>query len=187
MNRTAVAALLAALWLVAPAASRAQDAPPMFSHAVIVASGGLLLPAGEEGEELDIGPHAGLCLLYEASNGLVVGLEGIYSHSNDPLRTSITSLGLNGRLSPAPEYHTAFLQLGAGAYRVAYDPSDPNLIAPESKLRPGGSFGFGFEFFRWGKFSLGATGTYHGIVISRSDALAFITAGATLTWRPGDL
>jgi hypothetical protein len=187
LSRTFAAALLVSLGLVLPAVSRAQDAPPMFSHAVFVATGGVLIPAGEEGEELDFGPHAGLCLLYEASNGLVTGLEGTYSRSNDAFRTSITSLGFNARLSPAPEYHTAFLQLGVGAYRVSYDPSDPNLVAPESKFHPGGSFGFGFEFFRWGKFALGANGTYHGIVISRSDALAFIAAGATLTWRPGEL
>jgi hypothetical protein len=186
LNRAA-AAVVVMLLATLPVASRAQDTPAMFSHAVIVGSGGALLPAGEEGEELDLGPHAGLLLLYETSYGLVIGLEGNYSRSDDPLRTSIALVGVNGRLSPAPEYHTAFLQLGVGAYRVTYDPSDPNLVAPESKFHPGGSFGFGFEFFQWGKFSLGATGAYHGIIINRSDALAFIAAGATLTWRPGQL
>ena len=184
MRRAIAASMALAILIMAsrPSPAAAQGEGFLSSTAFILSGGGLI----PQGIELDPGTHLGLAAVYETSFGISVGPEGTMSRSNDPLRIRITSLGLQARISPQPDYHVGFLMVGMGVYSVTYHPG-PGVVAPESKVRPGGSFGVGFEFFRWGNVSLGGSGTYHGLIINRGDKVAFVAASATLTWRPGRL
>ena len=179
--RLAIAASLAlAILILAARPSAAEGGEGFLSSTAFVVTGGLLIP---QGVELDPGTHLGLAALYETGYGITLGAEATLSHSNDPVHIRITSIGLHARISPEPDYHTAFLMVGAGVYTVTYHPG-LGETAPEDKVRPGGSFGFGVEFFRWGSVSLGGSGAYHGLIINRGDKVAFVAGAATLTWRP---
>jgi hypothetical protein len=181
--RRAIAAwcALAILILAVRPTPAAAQGEGFLSSTAFSLTGGLLIP---QGIELDPGTHLGLSALYETRFGISVGAEGTMSHSNDPLQIRITSLSLHARISPEPEYYAAYLLVGAGVYRVDYNPG-PGEVAPEARVRPGANFGFGVEFFTWGNVSLGGSAVYHGLIINRGDKVAFVSAAATLTWRPG--
>jgi hypothetical protein len=174
--------LLATLVTASPA--RAEPGEGLLSSTTFALSGGGTIP---QTRDLDPGTHVSAVILYETSFGLTFGPEVGVSHSNDPLRTRIAMAGIQARLSPEPDYHVAYIIVGFGAYSVSYDPKDAGVVTPEEKVRPGGSFGFGLEPFRWGNVSLGATGIYQGVIINRGDKIGYVAAAVTLTWRPNRL
>lgn len=188
--RSRLAALLAgASLLLGSATAGAQDSDDSsslsrWSYYVL---GGLLLPAGDEGNELERGAHVVAGLDYEVSNTLQLGLDFGFSQSEDPLRTRIFMTAGHVRLAPAPEFETFYMQGGPGLYLVGYDPRTPGLTAPAAKFRPGLNFGVGFEFLRRSRFVFGGQLVYHGIVIARSDALSYLGAGITVALKPSPL
>lgn len=184
MKRRAALLICAALAAVPLAARAADDEMTgglrQLSYSV---SAGAMVPAGQEGEGLDPGPHLGVMIHHESGSGLSLGGEMQWNRSTDPLRTGIFALGAIARISPR-DYTAAFMRLGAGAYFVGYSPEAAGTVKPESLIRPGGSFGAGFEAIQMGKFSIGASAVYHGILLESSDALSFLTMSVDLTWRP---
>jgi hypothetical protein len=179
--RVAFCAALAA----SPAVALAQDGETvgLLRQLSYSASAGAMIPAGEEGQGLDPGPHMGGSIFYESGSGLSLGGELLWNRSTDPLRTNVLVLGALARISPR-DYTAAYMRLGLGAYHVGYSVESPQLVEPGSTLRPGGSFGAGFEAIHTGKLAIGASLVYHGILLNSSDALSFVTAAVELTWRP---
>lgn len=184
MKRRAVLALCVVLAAIPAGARAADDEGLGVLHQLTYSlNAGAMLPAGQEGEGLDPGGHAGGSIHYESGSGLSLGGELQWNRSSDPLRTKIYALSAMARISPR-DYTALFMRLGFGAYYVRYDPRSSQLPKPDERLRPGGSFGVGFELVRWGKVVIGGSGVYHGILLDPSDALSYLTATVDLTWRP---
>jgi opacity protein-like surface antigen len=145
---------------------------------------GMFFPGGDEGAELDPGGDARAAIHWEMTPGLVMGPEIGAVQSTDDLNIRIVHLGIHARIYPEPDYPNIYVHLGAAAYNVSYNPDVRTPQTPASHTRPGGSFGAGFEFNPYSKLSIGIEGIYHGIALSQSDALSYITATVTLTLRP---
>jgi hypothetical protein len=103
--------------------------------------------------------------------------------SPDRTRTRIVLLGLHGRLNPNSDLRALYVQGGAAFYDITYHGSSA-IEAPPDKIRPGLSFGVGYDFGEYSSVTFGVLGMYHGIVIARSDALAYLTLGVYLSLRP---
>jgi hypothetical protein len=145
---------------------------------------GAFVPAGSNGAELDIGCDARAAVHWEMTPGLVMGPEVGVAQSPDPLRIRIVHYGVHARIYPERDYPNIYVHLGAAAYNVTYNPDTPTPGTPPNRTRPGGSFGIGFEFNPYSKLSVGIESIYHGIAMSSSDALSYVTGTFTLTLRP---
>jgi hypothetical protein len=146
---------------------------------------GAMLPSGEQGSGLDRGFQGVGTLGYEVAPALVLGGDLGYVSSPDDFRTRILLLGAHGRMSPNPDLAALYVQGGAGLYHIAYHRETAGLSPPPNKIRPGLSFGIGYDVATVSKLSIGVSAMYHGIVVARSDALSYVSLGAYLSLRPG--
>jgi hypothetical protein len=180
-------AVVALAALVIGAAAPARAADPEFRHSLpiwLTLQGGMMFPAGDEGSELKHGGQLLGSLGYQMNPGFVVeGDLGLVT-SGDVGRTRIFMMGLHGRLNPNMYLRTLYVVGGAGFYDVTYHPSVPGVIRPPNKIRPGMSFGIGYDWIERSRLTFGVVGAYHGIVIARSDALAYVTLGVYASLRP---
>ena len=185
--RRAIAGLaLFAVMVLAPATTRAQEdgAHGMFSRLHYSAEGGIMSGVGPQGRPLGRGTSFAFNVHGESTIGMELGLEATYAASNDILNTKFASLGGIARLSPTPEDYRAYVQLGASLYRVTFSPDVQGLVVPKNTIRPGGSFGVGFEITDRTNYSLGGLITYTGVVLAQSAARSYLVAGLTLTFKP---
>ena len=114
-------------------------------------TGAGILPAEREGEpRLEMGPHVLGAIDFEMNRAFYMGTDVSYGVSGDELGTRIASLGVHARIKPAYEFTTFYVIASLGAYRAYYDHDRPDLPAPSDRLRPGASFGFGYDL---GSFS----------------------------------
>ena len=194
MTRRRTWTLLSALALVAlaisPVHAASEEAAPADKEyrtpipLWITAEGGWLVPAGHEGLGLKQGGAGVGYLGLQMSPGFVLcGDVGLFK-SRDQLSTQIVMIGLNGRLTPNIDMPTLYVQGGVGFYHVSYSVSATGAVPPDDRMRPGLSFAVGYDVIRFSRMTLGVLTTYHGIVVARSDALAFVAVSAYLSWRP---
>lgn len=145
---------------------------------------GLMFPAGDEGRELRRGTLLVGSIGYELNQGFVAeGDLGLFS-SPDIAKTRIVMLGLHGRLNPNIHLRELYVVGGAAFYDVSYHPRLAGVVPPPDKIRPGLSFGVGYDLVTRSRMTFGVVGMYHGIVIARSDALAYVTLGIYGSLRP---
>lgn len=175
------------LWLAllaaAPARAADPEAPPRIPFWLTLQGGGMF-PSGEEGSGLRRGAQGSGSVAWELSRNFVLSGDLAVFSSGDAFRTRLVMAGLSGRLLPHPDLPTLYVQGGAGLYDIAYRPLGADVVPPPAKIRPGLSFGVGFDAFERPPFTLGVLGSYHGVVIARSDALAFLTLGVYASIRP---
>jgi hypothetical protein len=145
---------------------------------------GAFFPGGGNGAELNIGGDGSAAIHWEMTPGLVMGLDSGAAQSTDDLNIRVIHYGIHARIYPEPDYPNIYVHLGGAAYSVTYHPDVPSPQTPAAKTRPGGSFGAGFEFNPYSKLSVGIETIYHGIALSQNDALSYITATVTFTFRP---
>jgi hypothetical protein len=175
-------AILVAMLVSAPALSRADFiGPNPWSYTL---QAGPMFPAGQEGAGLDPGPHLGGILGYEVNPAFILGADLSLVRSQDDLRTHIAALGARGRLSPSPDFTHVYVVGGIAAHGIFYNPSD-SQSEPPSRLRFGGSFGFGADVVTHEKMAFGLEALYHGIIMDAGDALSYITVGLYASFRPG--
>jgi hypothetical protein len=187
---------LASLAVVALAPSPARAAGQQNDHRLeddeyrspiplwYTAQGGWMVPAGHEGLGLDSGPQATGTLGLQMSQGFVLGGDLGIVTSRDQFSTRIVQIGLSGRLLPNVNWPALYVQGGAGFYFVSYSPSEARPEPPPDKVRPGMNFGIGYDMVEFSRLTFGVIGTYHGIVIARSDALAYINVSGYVSLRP---
>ncbi len=175
-----------ALLVTADASARtvSEDSPlARWSYTVV---GGVLIPAGDEGDELARGPHLVGALDYETLTGFQLGLDFGYTQSQDALRTRIFMVGGHGRMNPNRDLESIYVQGGLALYLVTYDPRKPGVAEPPTRLRPGISFAVGLDFKKVSRVTIGVLASYHGIVIARSDALSYVAVGLSFSLKPDD-
>jgi hypothetical protein len=169
--------------LLAGGAARAQDEDrPVLRPILLTLQGGAMFPAGQQGKELDPGTQLGGSLGYQLSDTFTLTGDLGYVSSSDALGTRIHMAGIHGRFNPSPDWRQLFVTTGVGFYRISYRP-DPGELAPSDLTRPGMNFGMGYDLLELSNLSFGLTWSYHGIVIARRDALAYVNVGAYITGR----
>ena len=183
VRRGAVLALLAAC-ACAPGPARAADLRTTLARLEYTAVGGGMAGILPQGSTLQHGPYASINVHGESALGMQVGLEFTYAASDDILRTHFASAGGIVRLSPMPEDYRVYVQLGAAAYRVTYDPKEPGLETPGETTRPGGSFGLGYEVWDSTHLSVGGVVSFTGVVLGRTSARSYMTVGLSVTLKP---
>jgi hypothetical protein len=186
MKRIGLLALLLLMACAVPcAAARHDEAESVGPLSLLnyTVSGGGIIPAGTAGEGIDSGPHANAAIHYDSGSGFMFGGEVGYTRSKDDLRTRIVEFGVTARISPA-DYNAAYVQLGLGGYALGYRPRTPLVPNPGDMVRPGGSFGVGFELVRIPRMAFGVSGTYHRVAITSHDARAFVALKLDVTFRP---
>jgi len=169
-SRLAAPLFAAALALLAAAPAWAG----LLSELHYGVTGGVQVPFSRQGRDLKHGGDFGGEIFNDTNLGMQLGIDGSYTTSDDPLQTRLTHVGAIMRLSPSPEDYRLYVQLGAAGYYVDFTASSPPTPKPNSELRPGGSFAVGFRAAEWGNFSLGASGTFHGVVLERHHALTYM-------------
>ena len=180
--RTSAILVLAALLL--PAAAFAEEERSAIPWWFTLEAGGMF-PSGQQGAGLETGSQFVGTVGYELSSTFVLGGDLGYVASTDLLRTRIVLLGAHVRMNPSADLPTVYVQGGGGLYHVSPHPRNPDPSAPPIKVRPGLTFGVGYDIASFSKLTVGVVGTYHGIVIARSDALSYLGVGAYLSLRPG--
>ncbi len=183
-----LAALAAAAYIVlalgAPARAEAQGGVRgLLSQLDYGVEGGVMVPSGPQGHTLAHGPYFGAFAYGESSLGLLLGVDASYAASNDVRQTRIGMLDVFGRLSPIPDDYRAYLQMSVGAYVVGYHPP-AGIVAPGTRVRPGGSFALGLDPIQFGNLKLGGLVAYHGVILNRGSALSYVTATLNLTLAP---
>lgn len=178
--------MIALAWIAALAVPFA-GADDEFRHPTpfwLTLQGGGMFPAGKVGFGLERGGQAVGSLGYQLNDGFVLsGDLGLVS-SGDDAGTRIVLLGLNGRLNPNRDLRALYVQGGGGFYDIRYHARVSGLVPPPNKVRPGLSFGVGYEFSEYSRLTFGVLGMYHGILLARSDALAYVTLGLYASLRP---
>jgi hypothetical protein len=182
-------ALLLLLVALVPARARAAGTTPYDDvrgplPLWFTLQGGLMFPAGEEGSGLRRGPEGVGSIGYQVGETFhLAGELGLIS-SSDVFRTRVAWAGLSGRLNPHRDMHALYVQGGAAIYHTSYHEAALSAFAPPSKIRPGLSFGIGYDTAEWERITVGVIGMYHGIVIARGDALSYLTLGVYASLRP---
>jgi hypothetical protein len=146
--------------------------------------GGAMFPAGEEGSGLRRGPHGAGSIGYHVGESFLISGDLGLLGSTDVFRTRVVWAGLSGRINPNRDMRSVYVQGGAALYRTSYHETSLIAFAPPAKIRPGLSFGVGFDVGELERLTFGVRGMYHGIVIARGDALSFLTLGAYASLRP---
>jgi len=183
--RVAAIAALAATMLASSsraAPKNEDDADKPFPLWVTLQGGGMF-PAGSEGAGIETGYQLVGTLESEMGSFFVAGADIGYVSSGDDYRTRIVWLGGHARLVPNRDLGSFFVQGGAGLYHIGYHP-EPPLVAPSGLMRPGLSFVVGYDVKEFGWLTVGVQGSYHGIVLHKSDALSFLTLGIHVSRRP---
>jgi hypothetical protein len=186
MRRKRLWVLGALLALAIPCAAHAGDDDDSVGPLGLLnytVSGGGIIPVASAGGGIESGPTGNAAIHYDPGSGFLIGAEGGYTRSRDDLGTGFASFGLTARISP-PDYNAAYIRIGVGGYAVSYDPKSAAAVAPGGTVRPGGSFGVGFEMARIPRFALGVSGTYHRIAMTVHDARAYVALTLDLTFRP---
>jgi hypothetical protein len=149
---------------------------------------GILLPSAKASPRLEMGPHVLGAIDFEMNRAFYMGTDVSYGVSGDELGTRIASLGVHARISPAYEFTTFYVIASLGAYRAYYDHDRPDLPAPSDRLRPGASFGFGYDLGSFSKFTVTSTAAFQGLFTrgnaGRNIALEYFTARLGLWYRP---
>jgi hypothetical protein len=180
-------AALACAW-VGTSSARANDQEFRMSVPIwLTLQGGMMFPAGDEGSELKRGGQLLGSLGYQLNPGFVLEGDLGFASSGDIGRTRIVMIGLHGRLNPNQYLRPLYVVGGAAFYDVTYHPNLPGIVPPPDKIRPGMSFGIGYDLLERSRLSFGIVGAYHGIVIARSDALSYVTLGLYASLRPSVL
>ena len=162
---------------------REDDLHPPMPIVFTVQSGGMF-PAGDEGSGLQTGAQVVASIGYEYSTSFTAAAEAGFTASTDPFRTHVVWAGLNGRLNPNPDLRALYVQGGAALYDISYHRASLSRLEPPSKVRPGLSFGIGWDAGEFSGLTLGVLGSYHGIVVARGDALSYLTLGLYASLRP---
>ena len=185
MRRLALLAFAASALLApaGPAAARDEESVSPLRLLNYTVSGGGVVPVGTAGEGIESGPHGSAAIHYDSGSGFMLGAEVGFTRSNDNLRTRIVAFGLSARISPA-DFNAAYIKLGVGGYSLGYEPRSASTPSPGSLVRPGGSFGVGFELVHLPRVSFGLSGTYHRIAIATHDARAFVALTLDVIYRP---
>ena len=186
VHGTRTTLLLFAALALAPAAARAGDegSQGLLGRLHYGVTAGAMEGVGAQGRSLQLGPAFGLSVLGESALGMQLGIEGAYVASGDGFRTRFTSVGAIARLSPTPEDYSAFVQVGAGVYHVAYTDHPAGTRPPDNTTRPGASFGLGLDMFQTDYFTVGGIVSYTGVVLARSAARSYVIVAVNLSFRP---
>ena len=185
MSRIATLAILGVLLSgAAQAAPRpvSVDEVRRFPPFSLTFQAGAMFPAGDEGSGLERGPQFVGSLGYEMGSSFTLLGEVGLVESRDDARTRVVMTSLNARLFPSLDMRQFYVDIGGGIYHIAYQRQTP--VALPSKIRPGLSFGVGYDAFEIDNLTIGIVGSYHGIVVARSDALAYLTLGVYGSLRP---
>jgi hypothetical protein len=177
-------AVAAGLALAVAPVHAQSGAPGALSRLNYCVTGGIMSGVGPQGRELNRGPAVGFQVRGESAIGMQLGAEVSYAASNDVLNTTFTSFDIIARLSPTPEDYKAYVQLATGIYSTSFHPDQVLPDTPEGTVRPGGSFGLGLELFEGTNLTIGGIATYSGVIIARSKARSYLTAGVTFTFKP---
>ena len=146
--------------------------------------GGAMLPSGAQGAGLDRGFQLVGTLAYDMDPAFKLEGDLGYISSPDPFHTRIFMIGANGRMNPNADWEELYVRAGAGLYRISHGRDIPGSTPPRNRIRPGLSFGVGYDVATASRLTVGFAGTYHGIIVAWSDALSYISLSAYLSLRP---
>lgn len=185
-----IAGAIVILWLLLPPAARAdpvfrgEEEFKRFPPFSLTFQAGEMFPGGQEGSGLKKGPQFVGSLSYEVSRTFTLAGDVGLVASRDDFKTRIVLFGLHGRLYPSVDMPWFYVEVGSALYHLGYTRPASLALPPANKIRPGLSFSIGYDALEVGNLTFGVLGGYHGIVVARSDALAYVLLGVYASLRP---